>query len=246
MSISDVNCTPIKPQVSFKGDDDSASTIVLVNSSKDLSNVVNKSDKIYDEYVNNKNVKKPIAAIVSVAMAAILSLAAGKAAASKVAQVSECAASAVSKGLKLNKPINLNLPEMWEKLLKLTSKGMKKASENLVKENPASKLEKFKNISGKAIELSEKGLKAAYKKVAYSGIKATDDIAIKQTKAFVNMGGLAGLAVFFPTFCKKDKNEDGVSDIMQTNINAYTGTRSSVDKFFEKAGKFEKIIEMFT
>ena len=55
MNISATNCTPIKPQASFKGDNNF--------SDKEFDKLMEISDKFNDEYVHSDNIKKPLAII---------------------------------------------------------------------------------------------------------------------------------------------------------------------------------------
>lgn len=238
MNVSAINCTPIKPQVSFgkkpkKTDDKKPQNPTLdVDDEEKLEKVSDFADAINNEVVNSSSVKKPVAAVVSVLLAGLIAYAGGK----RIAQI------AINGGEKLH----LNLPEMLDKSLRKASVSVANVANSLKKENPVTKFDKFKNIIGSSIQHGENIAKTLYKKVAYSGVAENATVAVKQSKAFANLGGIAGIATAFPAVAAKDSNDDGVSDILQRGQNAYTGAKTKMGQVMEKAGKLSELVDLLT
>ena len=88
--------------------------------------------------------------------------------------------------------------------------------------------------------------KSLYRKIAYSGVADDATAAVRQAKAFANLGGIAGIATAFPAVVAKDSNNDGVSDILQTGQNAYTGAKTKMGQVMEEAGKFSELVDLLT
>ena len=140
MNISAVNCTPIKPEVSFGKSDDYEYTKL-----RELTTQLN------DEFVESDDIKKPVSVIASVGLAAILAFASGKKIASLVKK-------AVPKA-----------PESIEKALKSISNSLKSASSKLSVEEPISKLDKTKNLSSELIRQINDKCSKLYGKFAKNG-----------------------------------------------------------------------------
>ncbi len=222
MNVSAINCTPIKPQVSFGN-----------NANEEKLEKVNQfADTVNEEFVNSSSVKKPIAAVVSVLLAGLIAYAGGK----RIAQI------AINGGEKLH----LNLPEMLDKCVRKASVSATNVANSLKKENPVTKFDKFKNIIGSSIQHGENIAKTLYKKVAYSGVAEDATVAVKQSKAFANLGGIAGIATAFPAVVAKDSNDDGVSDILQRGQNAYTGAKTKMGQVMEQASKVSELVDILT
>ncbi len=222
MNVSAVECTPIKPQVSFGESDEEHK----------LHNYEKFADEVSDEFVNSSNVKKPVSAAISILLAGMLAFATGKVLAQKVAVIAE--------------KFKLNLPEMFDKFLKTISKKATEIAGKLENKNPATAFDKFKNLAGKAIAGGEKTARELYKKVAYGGPEIAEDVAVKQAQAFANLGGMVGIATAFPSVVSKDSNDDGVADILQRGQNAYTGAKTKMGQLMEKAGKFSELVDLLT
>ncbi len=254
MKVSAISCTPIKPQVSFGEksqfddvydeinelppydpiaageliDDDGVSLV----HTEGLKKVSEFADAVNNEVVKSSNVKKPIAAVVSVALAGLIAFATGKVIAQKAAVMGE--------------KLKLNLPEMLDNTLRKFSSGVTKAADKLKMENPVTKSEKVKNIIGKGVTGAVNFGKSLYKKIAYSGIADDATAAVRQTKAFANIGGMAGLASVFPSVVAKDSDGNGVSDILERGQCAYTGAKSKSGQLMEKAGKLSKLVDLLS
>ena len=71
-------------------------------------------------------------------------------------------------------------------------------------------------------------------------------MAVKQAKAFANIGGIVGLATMFPSILSKDNDGNGVKDILQKGQNAYTGTKTRINNFSDKVGIIGNLINLYT
>lgn len=241
MNVSAINCTPIKPQVSFGNteNEEKLNDEEKLSDEAKLEKFNQFADSVNDEFVNSSSVKKPIAAVVSVLLAGLIAYAGGK----RIAQI------AINGGEKLH----LNLPEMLDKSLRRVSNTVKQAATSLKNENPVSKPEKIKNTISKALTYVDQRARKLYRNVAYNGLKIAEDvvdekakIAAKQACAFANLGGIAGIATAFPAVAVKDSNNDGVSDILQRGQNAYTGAKTKMGQVMEKAGKISELVDLLT
>ena len=208
MSISAINCTPIKPQVSFGN--------TLTDEDGKYVAVRKLTDELNDSLVKSEDIKKPVAVVASVALAGLAAFASGKKLASLV----------------IND--NSKIPELFEKGLKKGADSMKKMAANLSKENPATKLDKAKNLAGRVIGAVESTGRKAYSKIAAKGAAS----------AFTNTAGVAAAATVIPAVCSRDTDSDGVSDIMQKGTNAYTGTTTKFDSIIDTATKLSAIAEV--
>ncbi len=223
MSIPAVNCTTIKPQVSFGKAD---------NDEERLYNYSKFADEVNDKYINSQNVKKPVAAAVSVALAGLIAFASGKLLASKAAIVAE--------------KFKINLPEILDSSLGKLSKLSSDVSGRLIKENPVTKSEKAADLAGKVIAGATNCAKKVYNKVAKSGVTPLDTQEVIKSKAFANLGGTLGVATILPSVCSKDNDENGIADILEKGQNAYTGTKNKMGKLMEDASKFSDLVELLT
>ncbi len=218
MNISATNCTPIKPEASFKGN--------FYETSSDYDRVLRVTNQLNDEFVESDDIKKPFAAAASIGLAGLLAFASGK----KLASIFTTYAK--------------KAPVAMEGLLKQGSKSAQDFATSLINENP-DKLSKVKNVAGKAIGQVEKLARNGYKKLVYSGIPESANVQERATKAFQNAAGWVGLATVFPAICGRDANDDGVSDILQKGQNAYTGTKTKFGKAFEETSKIAELAEIF-
>ncbi len=233
MNVSAVNCTPIKPQVAFGNSVRSYDDVHYDTEYQDRYNQLTEfADKVDNDYVNSSNIKKPIAAFLSVGLAALVAFATGKLVASKASIIAE--------------KVKLDLPSMLDNGLKKASNKVKTFGEKLKTEVPATKGQQVKNALGKAITFSEEKAKMVYKKLAYSGVKPTDSAEIIKQKAFANIGGITGLALGLPGFCAKDSNSDGVNDILQRGQNAYTGAKTKAAQALSECGKIAELVDILS
>ena len=117
MNVSAVNCTPLKPQVSF-GNNEDVSYAQVLNLTKGLN----------DEFVSSEEIKSPVAALASIGLAGLLAYAGGKGVGNILSKV--------SKG---------RIVTGFEGLLKGVSTKAKDFSGKLINQNPG-KLNKVKNV----------------------------------------------------------------------------------------------------
>lgn len=209
MNVSAVNCTPIKPQVAFGNEKE-----------LDYNNIKTVTDKVNDEFCNSSNIKKPLAAVSSVLIAALLTFTGGKKVGTMLANVSK------------NK-----LPNLMKKGVYSLSVGAKKLSSNLKNDLPT-KAGKLKNMASSALKKSSNGILTGYKKLA-GNVKGQEGAV----KAFEKMTGIVALSSVFPSVLAKDNNEDGVKDILQRGQNAYTGSSKKMDGILEKTSVVADLID---
>jgi len=207
MSISAVNCTPIKPQVSFGKDD---------YSDREFMALQKLTDDLNDTFVNSDDIKKPAAIAASIALAGVVAFVSGQKIASVVTRVAP------------------KLPETIQGGLRKGANFVKNQAVKLQSEAPSTKLDKAKNVAGKAIGKAECVARDLYKKVATGDAVST----------FKNAVGLGAVATVVPTVCSKDNDGDGVSDIMQKGTNAYTGTKTRFGAILENTSKFAELVEI--
>lgn len=244
MNISAVNCTPIKPKVSF-GD--------IEHSHRQLHDM---ADEYTSETVDGKDIKRPIAIVASLAALVGIAYGGGKKAASassaiykKVANtvkpIAKNSADDVAQGAK---ELGVIIEDGLKKASKLASVGIDKLR-TVPKDEVTVLTSKKDVIKNKTADILEKGLalaKAGYKKVAYSGI--ADDVvgADRAQKAFENVAGAVGLATVVPEIVSRDANEDGVEDILQKSQNAYTSTEEKIAQVTKDLGVVTDIIQSLT
>ena len=231
MNISAINCTPIKPKVSF-GD--------VEHKNFDAEKLHDMATDLNERSVDSKDIKKPIAVVASLAALAGIAYGGGKKIATGANVIYEKVAAAAKPAIKetaddvAQVAKNTNLGVVLED-------GLKKAS------SIASQA--ISNLRNKSADILEKGLniaKNAYKKVAYSGI--ADDIvgAARSQAALENVAGVIGLATVVPEIVARDANDDGVNDIMQKSQNAYTSKEEQIKAAADNLGAVSDIVQMFT
>lgn len=214
MNISAVNCTPIKPQASFKGENEF-----------DYDKILAATTKVNDEFVNSEDVKSPLAAAISLGIAGVLAFASGK-------QLGSLFSKFVKKA-----------PDYLDDVVAKSGKYVNIAKEKLATTNTG-KVAKVRNLASKGLGFVQSKASTAYEKIANFGLHEGADIVAKKANAFNNVAGCIGLASVFPTVLKRDTNEDGVSDILQKSHNAYTGTKTKMDGVFEKAGVLAELAQI--
>lgn len=214
MNISAIECTPIKPQASFKGLQDA-----------DYDRVLTVTSKVNDEFVHSDDVKSPAAALVSVGLAGLLAFASGKRLGAIISKFAKKA------------------PDMMDKAVQNSGKFVDAAKTKLAS-NTNGKLGKVREVSADLLAKVQGAASSGYQKVANFGLKESADIAAQKANAFNNVIGCASLATVLPTILSKDSNDDGVSDILQKSQNAYTGTRTKMNGIFEKANVLTELAEI--
>ena len=248
MNISAINCTPIKPKVSF-GD--------VEHKNFDAEKLHDMATDLNERSVDSKDIKKPIAVVASLAALAGIAYGGGKKIATGANVIYEKVAAAAKPAIKetaddvAQAAKNTNLGVVLEDGLK---KASSIASQAISKVRvPASEeitvLTKSQHLRNKSADILEKGLniaKNAYKKVAYSGI--ADDIvgAARSQAALENVAGVIGLATVVPEIVARDANDDGVNDIMQKSQNAYTSKEEQIKAAADNLGAVSDIVQMFT
>lgn len=217
MSISAVNCTPIKPQVSFKGDNQTKTKGL-----PDYDTVLSLTDKVNDEFVQSSDIKSPVTAAVSIGLAALVAFATGK---------------------KIGNLVSKIATKAPDTLVNTATKGGQELSKlaNSLKGADSGKLAQAKKLTGKVLGSAHKYMSKAYHSIASIGIEKGANPTNANT--FSNIFGIAGLATIFPTVVTKDSNGDGVKDILQKGQNAYTGTKSKMNGALEKARVLSELAE---
>lgn len=216
MSISSVNCTPIKPNVSFGGKE-----------REKHEKICEATDKFNDQYVKSSDIKKPLAVGASVALAAIASYATGRG-------VTNLATSKFAP----------NAGEVVEKHLKSAANTVKTKAEELINTPQDKTLSTVRQLAGKAVSKAEEGARTVYKKVAYLGLPKEVQNPERARKALGNVVG-AGTAVAATTdICTVDSNKDGVADIFQKSQNAYTGAKTNFQNAFEAINAVSEIAQV--
>ncbi len=227
MNISATNCTPIKPQASFGGNEKGNSHIDKELPSDEYTRTIIIADKANEDLVNSDSIKKPIAAAASVALAGLVAFVSGK----KIAQV----ATSVCK----------TLPTTVENTLKKSSSIVQEKASKLASES-SGKLAKAKNITGKALKKTEEFARKGYTKIAYSGIADNVVNPERANKAFQNVVGAATVAATVPVVCSKDSDGNGVADLMEKTTNAYAGTTKKCSSAVQGASQIAELISELT
>ena len=235
MNISATNCTPIRPKASFGN-----------NSENEYKKVLETTDELNDKFVNSQNVKKPIAAIASIALAGVIAFASGKRIANIVQVAFKKSPEVLQTGLKKGAAAveafagKLQSVDPEKKLIK---EGSKLADKKLGTMLNKISIGAIANKVGAAVEKTEGVARKAYDKVAYMGLKEGGD---KAAKAMENLFGIGAVATIVPGVLKRDANDDGVADILQRGQNAYTGSQTKFAGAIDKANTFAEIVDSLT
>lgn len=195
MSISSVNCTPLKPQVSFakaEGADEAQRVLQL---SRELNDSFTKKD-------DEATVKHPLQTAVSLVGAALAMYTIGKGAGKAI--------------LALAKKTPANVKSGLEKGCKSVSDWATKQTGKLpVNEKLANA---YTKTVGKVANGVKKGVSNAIEK---NGVE----------KVFTTATGALAAATLVPKIAKADGNGDGIADIAQKNVNAYTSAFKTAEIF---------------
>ena len=213
MNVSAINCTPIKPKVSFgNGADDFSDAQKVLDLSKQLNDNFQKGD--------DPEHKSPIQTAISVAGALATTFVLGKVAASKIITAFPNLLSKAGQGARkvAEKAKTVKVPN-FVKNIKFPEKVQ--AGLNKVANNPV-----VKSVSEKATKFAGE---AATKAANYVKTQSPE-------KLFTNGAGIASMLALGGQIAKVDGNKDGISDIAQENVNAY---RSMA----QNAGIFTEIVE---
>ena len=216
MSISAINCTPIKPNVSFGKSEE-----------EKFDEISSYSDKINDQFVKSSDIKKPAAVAASVAIAALTVYAGAKGITSLVTS-----------------KIAPKAGETVEKYLQTGANTVKAKAESLSNAGVDESLTTVKKYAGKALGAIENGARNLYKAVAYSGIPKEVTNPERANKALSNGIGTGAAAATIADICTVDSNSDGISDIMQKSQNVYTGAKTSYGSAFEVVNVLSDIAQV--
>lgn len=221
MSISAINCVPIKPKASFAGSEGTKEKHV------DYDQIIQVTDKAYnkvssDNYVSSKSIKKPLAIASSLALAALVSYVGGAKIATLTSKVMPKAPEKVVAGLD---KVMTKMPETAEHLKSATGKFAKG------KAVAGALLNKFAGVAKKGYDKIGGSLEAG---------------AAKNQKVFENIFGIATTASLLPGLLSKDANEDGVSDILQKGQNAYTGAKTNVNDAVANLSLVGELVDILT
>lgn len=193
MNVSAVNCTPIKPQVSFGKEQDFSDAQRVLDMSKELSDSFSKED----------GQKTKLQTLASIAGALATTCILGRAMAGKLIDAGVHTKIASLGKTAMNKAKNLKAPN-FVKNVKFPAKLQKGI--NVIAENP-----KVKNATTKVVEGAGKLKSNAQAYITEHGVE----------KVIKDVAGLTSMAVFGTQVAKVDGNGDGVADIAQKNVNAY-------------------------
>ena len=225
MKISAVQATPIKPQ-SFG---------MAEKEQKEFENYFDKADALYSS-VQQSNVKKPIAIVASVALAAVTAYLFGSKIAGGIGRLKPVI---ISPQVKNEAGELISNPKYFENVIK---KGVGKVSKFTagLAEKGGNK-QKIASILDKGQELAKKG----YKAVTGIGTKSIDPAQVP-LKKFQNLAGVATAAVMLPRVCKADANKDGIADISQRGQNAYTGAKREINNTLHNANVLGDLLDLFS
>ena len=221
MNVSAVNCTPIKPQVSFGNDSDT-----------NYNQIINKTQELNDQLVHSDQIKKPLAIAGSLGLAALAAYVTGQKIASPFAK----------KIIGKNTENAKTLACCFEDTLKRGSSAVREKASKLMGDT-STKTGKLKNTAGEILRKTEKFARNAYKKVAYFGIDDNIEAADKAVKAFQNIGGCVAVPAAIAITTSKDVDGNGVSDMLQTEANPYDKTRNKMDKYMHNAYVLTELID---
>lgn len=221
MSISAINCVPIKPKASFAGSEGTKEKHV------DYDEILKVTDKAYDQvskdnYVSSKSIKKPLAIASSLALAGLVSYVGGAKIATLTSKVFKNAPEKMVAGLD---KVMTKIPETAENL---------KAS--------TGKFAKGKAVAGKVLNKFSSIAKKGYDKIG-GNLEAGQ---VKNQKVFENIFGIVSTASLLPGLLTKDANKDGVSDILQRGQNAYTGAKTNVNDAVANLSLVGELVDILT
>ena len=214
MTISAINCSPIKPQVSFG------------NEQENFEKISGISDKINEKIVDSNDIKKPVAVCASIALAALGAYVGAKNVTSA-----------------LTKKVAPNMGVKVEAGLKTAANAIKANASKLAETAPETKFAKVKTLAGKAVGSVEGAARNLYKKVAYSGLSKEMVNPEKASAALANVAGAVAGASALSTVLTKDSDGDGIKDIMQKSQNVYTGTKTKCGNAFETVNLLGEIAQ---
>ena len=167
------------------------------------------SDKvkdITDKYIEKDNIKTPGQIAFSMALIGLKTFICGAGVAALLAAVCKTA------------------PGKTQKALKTAADTIADFAKRPI-ENPTKKLPKFINFEKRVIGKAEGFARKAYKNVICRGFDAIPEDATEKIKkeitdannlkAFTRLGGFTALGALTPSLLTRDKNGDGVHDIVQ-------------------------------
>ena len=206
MNVSAVNCTPIKPKVSFGNEQDAFS---------DAQKVLDLSKQLSDNFQKGEDPQQKTKAqtAISVLGALATTFVLGKVAADKIITAFPNMLTKVGTGAKtvVNKAKTVKVPN-FVKNVKVPEKV--RSGFGKVVANPVVK--KATNFAGSA----------ASKATTYLKTQSPE-------KLFTNGAGIASMIALGSKISKVDGNNDGVADIAQENISAYRSFAQNAGIFTE-------------
>lgn len=164
MSISAINCVPIKPQVNFGRDNEKE---------LDYNNVVCVADKLNDNFVHSSTIKKPLAIASSLALATLIAYVGGSKVATGISKIIPSAPNKVVGGI--------------DKLIKKSADTAK-----ILKESPTGKMGTVKKFAGKTLGLVSKVSAKGYDKLG-GNIADTAKKNAKVFENIIGLGATASI-----------------------------------------------------
>ncbi len=210
MNVSAVNCTPIKPTVSFGAE------------KGEYEKVAGLTDQITDSYVNANDIKTPGQVVASVGAAGIKSFASGAIAAGLIAGLFKSAPTKLQgllkTGSKKVRCVAANLSDDAAKHAKIKKPiGKAIAKTEQVARNVYKKFinADVRNLVDETAEnLTDDAVKAAK--------QLNQEISANATRGFQKLGGALSTAAIVPAILTKDNDGDGVKDLVQKSQSAYS------------------------
>ncbi len=201
MNVSAINCTPIKPKVSFGNDGQS-----------DYTKIAQQAEAIKDEYVNADRLKSPAGVVASVAACGLKAFASGAILASLVAGLAKGA------------------PTKLQGALKSGSQGVRKFAEGL-SDDAAKFAKVKKPIGKAITKAEQLARSAYKKVINPNTTKIVDGMAddvvsqihAQNNRALQKMAGFATAAAVLPAATTVSKDGDNIPDILQKGAEKVVG-----------------------
>ena len=198
MNVSAVNCTPIKPSVSFSANQG------------DYEKVAGLTDQLTDSYVNANDIKTPGQVVASVGAAGLKAFASGAIAAGLIAGLFKTAPNKLQSVLKTGS----------NKAKSLAASLSDDAAKHAKVKKPLGK------VIGKAEQIARNTYKKLFNPDARTIVEGMADDVVKEisannVRAFQKLGGAVSAAAIVPNILARDNDGDGVKDIVQKSQSAY-------------------------
>lgn len=197
MNVSSVNCTPIKPQVSFGQEQEQDHDFV------GAQRVLDMSKELSDSFAKEGEQKTKLQTLASIGGALATTFLLGRAMGTRIVNAGIHTKVAAGAKTLVSKLQNLQAPN-FVKNSKFADKL--KNGTKVISENP--------KVAGATAKITKQGQKIVGKVQTYINDKGVETV-IK------NSAGVASMAVLGSQVAKVDGNSDGIADIAQKNVNAY-------------------------